>query len=88
MMRPEFQFRAYPNPSGGRFRLEIEASAAANAQLDIRDLFGRQLSLLQLNLQAGMNTVDGTQLPVLQTGHYFVTLITPENTQTIRLIRR
>ena len=85
---PSYRLSAYPNPAGAHFRLEIEASAAAAARLEIRDVLGREVAGRPLELTPGMNTLPDAQLPALAPGQYIISLYTPASVETIRLVKR
>ena len=87
MAQPAYKLSAYPNPAGTHFRLEIEASAAAAARLDIRDLLGRPVATRRLDLAPGMNTVAAAQLPALAPGQYIISLYTSTGVETLRLVK-
>lgn len=87
MAQPAYKLSAYPNPAGTHFRLEIEASAAAAARLDIRDLLGRPVAARRLDLAPGMNTVAAAQLPALAPGQYIISLYTSTGIETLRLVK-
>lgn len=88
MVQPKFKLSAYPNPVGHYFRLEIEASQAADVRLIVYDLLGRELTARSLDLIPGLNTVSSVQLPGLVAGQYMVTLHTPTGVETLRLIKQ
>ncbi len=66
----------FPNPSNGRFNLEIPASITGPSQLGVRDVTGRTVAQRNLN-GPGMHQVDLENLP---TGFYAITV---ENNSTI-----
>ncbi len=87
VMEDEYQFSVYPNPADANFRLEIEASAAAVARLEIHDLLGREIANRPLNLVPGLNSYASAQLPVLLPGQYVISLFTSLGVRTLRLVK-
>jgi hypothetical protein len=53
---PQIACRLYPNPSEGRFTLEIEAERSAPASLRVLDLTGRELHRETRRLETGVNS--------------------------------
>ncbi|PJJ60749.1 phospholipase D-like domain-containing protein [Hymenobacter chitinivorans] len=76
--------QAYPNPTHGRFQLRVEASKARTATITLRDVTGRVALTQTQTIGAGEEVkVDASSL---KAGLYMVQIVTPESTQTSRVV--
>ncbi|TGE24081.1 T9SS type A sorting domain-containing protein [Hymenobacter aquaticus] len=76
--------QVYPNPTSGKFRLRVEASKARTATVTLRDVTGRVVLTQTENIGAGEEVkVDASGLGA---GLYMVQIVTPESTQTSRVV--
>lgn len=62
----------YPNPNNGQFVLQYKAEIAKNSEINIIDVYGKLVKLLNLSLNEGLNTID-IDLGNLSNGVYFLT---------------
>jgi hypothetical protein len=76
----------YPNPARTTTKLVFDAAAAGKASVTIRDLAGKQVQLLNIQLVKGINqqTLNVQTLPA---GEYNVTIIGSNLKETVRLSR-
>lgn len=87
---PFAHFTVYPNPTGGAATVSIGLDApAASAWLEIRNAQGQQLHTQNLGeLRAGSTLIPLTVLGEMPSGLYFVQMLLPEGTKTLRVVKR
>nr|WP_234462508.1 T9SS type A sorting domain-containing protein [Adhaeribacter terrigena] len=79
--------RLYPNPASETLHLELETSQPENAQIQIRDLAGRDVLSLKKQLQAGPNKLT-CEIEKLPAGFYILSVQGKEQTQQIKFIKQ
>ena len=72
----------YPNPAQGQIQLNYAGSQALNS-LVITDVLGKRVQEMSLNDFSGTQTIDVSRL---QTGLYFFSVTSEQNTTTMRVI--
>ncbi|MCC6703134.1 MAG: T9SS type A sorting domain-containing protein, partial [Fluviicola sp.] len=70
--------KVYPNPNNGQFSIEL----ADNSLVEITDILGKQV--FKGNLQKGANQVN---LSHIETGVYFVTIITGGKQVSVKIVK-
>jgi hypothetical protein len=75
----------YPNPASSQSRLMVNMKDSRNVQLMMADLSGRSVRTMNLDLQAGIQSVD-IDLSGLNPGLYTVVLTSGEDRQVSRLV--
>ncbi|MFT3980784.1 MAG: alpha-amylase family glycosyl hydrolase [Ferruginibacter sp.] len=78
---------ATPNPFGSELKLSVSSVNAQQGTLVLTDVAGKILLQQQISLQAGVNSVKVSQLPVLSAGTYLLTLTTPQEKTSTRLLK-
>jgi len=68
--KKESEFRLYPNPASGNFRVELPESVVQECELEIRDLCGRVVRNQKLSLPAN----EPVNIRMLTSGLYLVSL--------------
>lgn len=77
----------YPNPSAGHWRLEWRLPAPAACRIVLSDPLGKTLWAETRASEAGLNTINSTQMPLLAPGQYFLRVETPWGPRSLRLVR-
>ncbi|WP_290793228.1 sialate O-acetylesterase [Flavihumibacter sp. UBA7668] len=81
------EFRVYPNPVAGSANATINMNEAALATINLHDASGRLLSSRKLQLQKGNNQFSMGELLDYNPGTYIVRVVTPTETQQIRVVK-
>jgi hypothetical protein len=75
-----------PNPSRGHAQLLLKSATQEDAMISLIDVSGRQVSVQQVPLQKGNNSLDLPDLSRLPNGLYTVKLIAGKNVLTTKLV--
>ncbi|KYP14901.1 MAG: hypothetical protein A1D16_03255 [Flavihumibacter sp. CACIAM 22H1] len=81
------EFRVFPNPVAGSANATINMNEAALATIHLHDASGRLLSSRKLQLQKGNNQFSLGELLDYNPGTYIVRVVTPTETQQIRVVK-
>lgn len=81
------EFRVYPNPVAGSANATINMNESALATINLHDASGRLLSSRKLQLQKGNNQFSMGELLDYNPGTYIVRVVTPTETQQIRVVK-
>lgn len=81
------EFRVFPNPVAGSANATIHLQDAAMATIHLHDASGRLLSSRKLQLQKGNNQFSLGELLDYGPGTYIVRVITPTETQQVRVVK-
>lgn len=76
-MNTGFKVVAMPNPAKDNFDLSVETPQDATAEIVISDASGRNVKSMNVNVVAGQINKIGVNTNDLNSGTYFVTIITP-----------
>ncbi|MBD1397188.1 T9SS type A sorting domain-containing protein [Pontibacter sp. JH31] len=82
----ELSTQVYPNPFPGMVKLTLTAPQKQAAEMVIYDMNGRQVLRKTLELEAGVNSME-LQLQQLQSGMYFLKIVSDGMESTTKLIR-
>ncbi len=78
---------AYPNPSNGKLMLQIDATQAGQATLEVYNLAGQLLQSNNIELQANTQAIELPDTHKLTAGTYFLKLKHQGQVATERIIR-
>ena len=81
---------AYPNPISDEFTLRLEAKTASSAEVNVYDIYGKQIYEGDLGkVSEGVNEfgLNASKLNMTQKGIYLLKLKTGNKTQTVRLYK-
>jgi len=78
---------AWPNPFRQQLTVTMDAEAAENARLVIRDPSGKLLAGQDLPLQRGTNSIPLSSLSRLAKGVYFLTITTSRGQQSLQILK-
>ncbi|MDG1334309.1 MAG: GEVED domain-containing protein [Crocinitomicaceae bacterium] len=75
----------YPNPSNGIFNLDVNFNEAANLNLVVVDMLGKEVAVKQINAANGIHS-DVIDLSTSATGVYFLKVISDNNTISTQVL--
>jgi hypothetical protein len=76
-----------PNPFTERLNVNIESLVKDKATIILADFSGRQLYKKNIQLSPGNNAFEINETSKLSKGNYFLTIISSQQTQSIRVIK-
>jgi len=86
--KAEWTVLAYPNPTEGLFRFEINLPLGGEGRIGLYDPMGRLVAEQHTSFTSGLNVVTSQQFPPLVPGMYFVRFDTTLGRQTLRLVKK
>jgi len=75
----------YPNPTSGLLNLTVDLPNATALQVEITDIAGKTVQSLQFN---GASIAEQLDLSALEAGIYTITISTPSESRSLRIIRK
>lgn len=77
----------YPNPFSNAFTVEVETPVATLAKLELYDMQGRLVSVMERNIQAGTTAIGFDAFEASMSGVYILRVSYADTIKTIRLVK-
>ena len=80
----QFQIKVFPNPGSGVFNLMTSLNALA--KIKVTDITGKQVFSRQMNLKS--NNLNSININYVPAGIYFLSIVSRNNSHTIKIIKQ
>jgi choice-of-anchor B domain-containing protein len=81
------RIKSYPNPFENYFKIEFNASKQKVVSFEVLDISGKSYQKQKVDLKTGKNLIRFEELETLPAGMYFVRVITPDISTSIKIIK-